>query len=83
MTARRSPVPRVDTCTLLSSTPEVMVFDALEQLARGEQLCVMVEHEPFGLYRHLSDRACAYCTRVLANTMYEVTIWRCGTAVTA
>ncbi len=71
--------PRVRTLDACDMEPVALVLDALDQLAPGEQLCVLVEREPFPLYRHLSDRACAYCTRLLANALYEVTIWRCGT----
>ena len=60
------------------SEPTALVLGALDSLAPGDQLCVLIEREPFALYRHLSDRACAYCTRVLGNALYEVTIWRCG-----
>ena len=78
----KTSLPRVhslNACDLDATEPTALVLDALDLLAPGEQLCVLIERESFSLYRHLSDRACAYCTRVLANTLVEVTIWRCGT----
>lgn len=71
-------VRKLDLCNVDPSEPVATVLDALDQLAPGEQLCVLIEHEPFPLYRLLSNRACAYCTQVLADALYEVTIWRCG-----
>lgn len=58
------------------------VFDALDDLQAGEQLCMLMEQEPFGLYRILSDHAYAYCTSVLTDALYEITIWRCGARTT-
>ncbi len=71
-------VRKLDLCDVDPTEPVALVLDALDQLAPGEQLCVLIEHEPFPLYRLLSNRACAYCTQVLADALYEVTIWRCG-----
>lgn len=81
MRKRKTATPRVrnlDVSTVDPSEPVALVLDALDQLAPGEQLCVLIEHEPFPLYRLLSNRAYAYCTRMLADALYEVTIWRCG-----
>ena len=71
-------VRKLDLCDADPTEPVAIVLDALDQLAPGEQLCVLIEHEPFSLYRLLSNRAFAYCTQVLADALYEVTIWRCG-----
>ena len=71
-------IRNLDVSEVDPSEPVALVLDALDQLAPGEQLCVLIEHEPFPLYRLLSNRAYAYCTRVLADALYEVTIWRCG-----
>ena len=81
MRSRKSATPRVrnlDVSKADPTEPVALVLDALDELALGEQLCVLIEHEPFPLYRLLSNRAYAYCTRVLADALYEVTIWRCG-----
>lgn len=77
----KKPPPRVrhlDVCGLDPAEPVALVLEALDQLAPAEQLCVLMEHEPFDLYRLLSNRAYAYCTRVLGASLYEVTIWHCG-----
>ena len=68
----------LDLCPLDASEPAPMVLAALERLAPGAQLCLLIGREPFALYRQLSDLAYAYCTRVLADALYEVTIWRCA-----
>ena len=81
MRKRKTATPRVrtlDVSTVDPTEPVALVLDALDQLAPGEQLCVLIEHEPFSLYRLLSNRAYAYCTWALADALYEVTIWRCG-----
>ncbi len=77
---KRPRVRQLDLCAAGECGPDTLVFDALDQLAPGEQLCMRVEQEPFALYRHLSNQAFAYCTRVLADAVVEVTIWRCGLA---
>lgn len=68
-------VRRIDGCGL---EPAALVGDALDSLVAGEQLCLKVEREPFALYRLLSNQAYAYCTSVLPDALYEVTIWQCG-----
>lgn len=73
-------VRRLDVCGLGPCEPAALVFDALDQLAPGEQLCMLIEREPFALYRHLSNQAYAYCARVLADALVEVTIWHCGSS---
>jgi uncharacterized protein (DUF2249 family) len=72
-------VRHLDVCGLDPCEPVALVQDALDQLAPSEQLCLLTEHEPFDLYRRLSNQAYAYCTRVLGAALYEVTIWPCGT----
>ena len=66
-------VRRLDACGL---APEELVLDVLGELAPGEQLCVLVEREPFSLYRILSNKAYAYCASALPGAMFEVAIWR-------
>lgn len=75
MNAARARVRRIDACGL---EPVGLVLDALGELDDGEQLCLLVEREPFPLYRVLSNHAYAYCTSMLDGTLYEVAIWRCG-----
>ena len=71
-------VHRLDGCGADSYEPAALVFNALDQLKPGEQLCLLIDSEPFALYRQLSNKAYAYCTRVLEHALYEVTIWHCG-----
>ena len=59
MKRRAARVHRLDACDLGPAEPVALVQEALDRLAPGEQLCVLIEREPFPLYRHLSDRACA------------------------
>lgn len=75
MNAARQRVRRIDACGL---EPVGLVLDALGELGPGEQLCMLVEREPFGLYRILSDRAYAYCSNAIGANLYEVAIWGCG-----
>lgn len=71
-------VRKLDVCALDPWEPVGLVLDALDRLAPGEQLCVLIEREPFSLYRLLSNRAYAYCTRILTDATVEVTIWPSG-----
>ena len=71
-------VHQLDVCALQPCEPTGVVLDALDQLAPGEQLRLLIDSEPFSLYRILSNQAYAYCANALADTLYEVTIWRCG-----
>ena len=68
---------RLNGCGLDWYDPAALVFEALGRMAPGEQLCVLIEREPFPLYRLLSNQSYAYCARVLDNALYEVTIWHC------
>jgi hypothetical protein len=70
---------RLDACGM---EPVTLALDALAALAPGEQLWMLVEREPFSLYRILSNRGYAYCTNCLPDALYEVTIWPCGAALT-
>jgi len=76
-------VRHLDVCGLDPSEPVALVLDALDQLDPAEQLCLLMEHEPFALYRLLSNRAYDYCTRSLGAALYEVTIWRCHQVASA
>ena len=58
--------------------PMGLALEALDQLGPGEQLCMLVEREPFGLYRILSNQAYAYCTSAADDDLYEIAIWNCG-----
>jgi uncharacterized protein (DUF2249 family) len=71
-------VHQLDISALQPCEPAGAVLDALDRLAPGEQLRLLIDSEPFPLYRILSNRAYAYCASALADTLYEVTIWRCG-----
>ena len=74
-------MPRVhllDACGPDAGEPVALVLDTLDQLAPGEHLHLRIEREPFQLYRLLSDKAYAYCTQVLNDASFEVSIWRCG-----
>ena len=73
MKAPRTQVRRLDACGL---EPEELVLDVLDALAPGEQLCVLIEREPFSLYRILSNKAYAYCASALPGALFEVAIWR-------
>ena len=77
----RKPAPRLyrlDGCGLDAYDPAALVFEALGPMSPGEQLCLLIEREPFPLYRLLSNQSYAYCARVREDGLYEVTIWHCG-----
>ncbi len=78
MKTRAAPVHRLDASGLEPGEPCALVMDALGKLGAGEQLCLTIEHEPFSLYRLLSNNAYAYCASVVHDTLCEVRIWRCG-----
>ena len=71
----RMGLPRVHHIDACGLAPVELVLDALGRLGPGEQLCMLVEREPFGLYRALSDQAYAYCSNVIRADLYEVSIW--------
>ena len=76
-----APLPRVhllDACGLEPPEPLTLVLDALDMLGAGEQLCLLIEREPFPLYRILSNNNYAYCTTALPDGRHQVTIWRGG-----
>ena len=78
MKSRSPRVHQLDVCALQPCEPVGVVLDALDQLAPGDQLRLVIDSEPFPLYRILSNKAYAYCASAIADTLYEVTIWRCG-----
>lgn len=69
-------VDRLDVRGMEPPEPLTLVLDALELLAPGAVLCVLIEREPFPLYRILSNDGYQYCTSALADFEYEITIWR-------
>lgn len=78
MSAMLPCVDRLDVRGLEPPEPLAMVLDALDLLAPGAHLCVLLEREPFPLYRILSNNGYEYCTSTLPDFQYEVTIWRSG-----
>ena len=55
--------------------PLEKVLDALDSLAPGERLCMLIEREPRPLYRILLDNGYAYRTDGGCGLPYQVTIW--------
>lgn len=68
-------VRRLDVRGLPPPEPLEHVLDALDTLAPGEQLCMLIEREPHPLYRILAGNG--YCHRTTAHAagQYEVRIW--------
>ncbi|MES2017617.1 MAG: DUF2249 domain-containing protein [Pseudomonadota bacterium] len=68
-------VHHLDARGLEPPEPLERVLDALEQLAVGERLCMLIEREPRPLYRILLNNGFAYKTESGPGLPYEVTIW--------
>lgn len=67
---------RLDVRGLEPPEPLERVLDALGSLPDGRRLCMLIEREPRPLYRILANNGYRYCTEVLPDYLYEITIWR-------
>ena len=75
MSALKGVVHHLDLRGLEPPEPLEKVLDALERLAPGDQLCLLIEREPRPLYRILANNGFAYRTGTLPGYLYEVKIW--------
>lgn len=55
--------------------PMVRIMDALDLLGPDEQLRVLIDREPFPLYRVLERNGYQYRCTPLANARFEVMVW--------
>lgn len=56
--------------------PFVQTMEALDTLADGEKLLLLLFREPHPLYRVLKQNGYLYQTEMVADGTFEVLIWR-------
>ncbi len=56
--------------------PFVATMDALDAMAPGGKLLLILNREPHPLYRALHKQGYAYQTEVTADWTFEILIWR-------
>jgi uncharacterized protein (DUF2249 family) len=55
--------------------PLERVLDALSQLSPGQQISMLIDREPFPLYRILDNNGFDHQTNPMPDYSYEVLIW--------
>lgn len=55
--------------------PFVQTMDAIDQIEPGQNILLIVRHEPFPLYRALELNGCSWKTMQMADGSVEVLIW--------
>ncbi len=68
----------VDGRTLAPPEPLELTLDALETLGTNEAMLLLLEREPFPLYRLLTSSGHAWQTERRADGVFEIRIWRTG-----
>ena len=66
----------VDARYLEPPEPFVQTMDALDRLAEGEKLLLLLYREPHPLYKILHQNGYVYETELLADGTFEILIWK-------
>jgi hypothetical protein len=69
-------IHHLDVRGLAPPEPLEKVLDALDVLGPTDQLRMLIEREPYPLYRILDNNGYLHYTIVLPDFQYEVRIWR-------
>jgi uncharacterized protein (DUF2249 family) len=68
-------VTNLDVCGLEPPEPMERVLEALSGLPTGERLCMLIDREPYPLYRILDNNGFAHSTQARPDFLYEILIW--------
>lgn len=66
----------IDARYLEPPEPFVLTMEALDTLAEGEKLLLLLFREPHPLYRVLKQNGYLYETEMVADGTFEILIWR-------
>ncbi len=65
----------LDVSDLPAPEPLQRVLDALAELQRGDQLCMLHRHEPLLLYQYLDELDFSYRVEPKDDGPFEIWIW--------
>jgi uncharacterized protein (DUF2249 family) len=66
----------LDVCGLEPPEPLERVLDALSALEPGKKLRMLIDREPFPLYRILANNGYQHRTEARPDFRYEILIWQ-------
>lgn len=75
-TQRPEPRQVIDARRMEPPMPFVLTMEALEAMAPGEVLLLIIDREPLPLYRALRKQGFAYETQFNEDYLFEIRMWR-------
>ena len=67
---------KLDVCGLAPPEPMERVLDALSTLSDGQRLRMLIDRQPFPLYRILDSKGYMYQARTRPDHLVEILIWQ-------